>query len=156
LATKYRVAIVVVHHVRKTDAQDVLDTVSGTTGIAGAADNVMVLGRTDRGARLYLRGRDAEEQDKLVEFDPDTGIWGVTGDYDEEDPSSDLQGLRRRVFEVLDGSPVPLKPSQIADRITENPGKVRQILHRMTRSQPPQAFKAPAPAGAYTARLPAP
>ena len=38
LATTYRVAIVVVHHVRKADAEDVLDTVSGTTGIAGAAD----------------------------------------------------------------------------------------------------------------------
>ena len=43
LATRYRVAIVVVHHVRKSDAEDVLDTVSGTTGIAGAADSVMVL-----------------------------------------------------------------------------------------------------------------
>ena len=49
LATRYRVAIVVVHHVRKSDANDVLDTVSGTTGIAGAADNVMVLGVTPTG-----------------------------------------------------------------------------------------------------------
>ena len=67
LATRYSIAIVVVHHVRKTDAEDVLDTISGTTGIAGAADTVMVLGKTDRGVRMYLRGRDAEEQDKLLE-----------------------------------------------------------------------------------------
>ena len=58
LATRYRVAIAVVHHVRKSDAEDVLGTVSGTTGIAGAADSVMVLGRTDKSVRLYARGRD--------------------------------------------------------------------------------------------------
>ena len=151
LATKYRIAIVVVHHVRKTDAQDVLDTVSGTTGIAGAADNVMVLGRTDKGARLYLRGRDAEEQDKLVEFDPDTGIWEVTGDYDGEDPAGRLQGLRRQIFELLNGSPAPLTPANVAERLRASPNNVRQALRRMAKAKPPQAFEAPGVAGAYTA-----
>lgn len=40
------VAIVLVHHVRKMDADDPLDTVSGTTGLTGAADTVLVLNRT--------------------------------------------------------------------------------------------------------------
>jgi hypothetical protein len=39
LAEQYRIAIVVVHHVRKADADDVLDTISGTTGIAGACEH---------------------------------------------------------------------------------------------------------------------
>ena len=51
LSTKYRAAIVVVHHVRKAAAEDVLDTVSGSTGIAGAADSVMVLGRERGGVQ---------------------------------------------------------------------------------------------------------
>ena len=84
LATKYSVAIVLVHHVRKSgDAEDILDTICGSTGIAGAADTPMVLGKTTHGIRFYLRGRDVEEQDKLVEFDPETGLWSVTGDYEE-------------------------------------------------------------------------
>lgn len=152
LATQYRVAIVVVHHVRKSDAEDVLDTVSGTTGIAGAADNIVVLGRTDKGIRLYLRGRDTEEQDKLVEFDPETAIWQVVGDYDENNPGGGLQGLRRRVFDLLDGSPVPLTPAQITKRLAEQGGKIRQVLHRMVLADPPQAFRSPLTTGAYTAR----
>ena len=45
----------VVHQDRKADAEDVLDTVSGTTGIAGAADSVTVLGRGKHGVKLSVR-----------------------------------------------------------------------------------------------------
>jgi hypothetical protein len=147
LATRYSVAIVVVHHVRKTDAEDVLDTISGTTGIAGAADTVMVLGRTDRGVRMYLRGRDAEEQDKLLEFDPETALWEVTGDFDETNPGGGLLGLRKRVAELLDGSPVALTPVQIAERLNEPNQKVRLTLYRMVHADPPQIAKGEQQAG---------
>ena len=141
LATRYGIAIVVVHHVRKTDAEDVLDTMSGTTGIAGAADTVMVLGRTERGVRMYLRGRDAEEQEKLLEFDPETALWEVTGDYDETEAGGGLLGLRKRIAELLDGSPVALTPAQIAERLNEPKQKVRLFLHRMVHADPPQVAK---------------
>jgi hypothetical protein len=141
LATRYGVAIVIVHHVRKSDAEDVLDTVSGTTGIAGAADTVVVLGRTAQGVRLYLRGRDVEEQDKLVEFDPETAIWSVTSDYDEAVPDSPTQGMRRTVFDLLDASPMPLTPAQVAQRLGKDSNKVRFVLYRMLRADPPQVVK---------------
>jgi hypothetical protein len=150
LATRYSVAIVVVHHVRKTDAEDVLDTVSGTTGIAGAADTVIVLGKTEHGVRFYLRGRDAEEQDKLIEFDPETAIWSVTGDYDEAAPGS-MQGLRKQIFDLLDSSPVALTPAQIADRLGAPRPSVRQTLRRMATSQPPQIVRSEQTVGAYEA-----
>ena len=149
LATRYSVAIVVVHHVRKSDAEDVLDTISGTTGIAGAADTGLVLGKTAHGVRMYLRGRDAEEQDKLIEFDPETAIWSVIGDYDEAiTPHS---GLRQRVADLLAGSPVALTPVQIAERLAEDRGKVRYTLHRMAHADPPQVCKSAAVAAGYEA-----
>ena len=43
LASESSVAIVAVTHTRKMDADDPLDTVSGTLGLAGAADTVLVL-----------------------------------------------------------------------------------------------------------------
>jgi hypothetical protein len=148
LATRYCVAIVVVHHVRKSSADDVLDTISGTTGIAGAADTCVVLGKTDHGVRLYLRGRDAEEQDKIVEFDPDTGIWSVTGDYDEAVPGSEASGARKAVFDLLNGSPIALTPTQIGERLGKRSDQIRFVLHRMKQSDPPQVIRNPR--GGYT------
>jgi RecA-family ATPase len=43
LASKYNVGIIVVHHDRKSEADDVFDTVSGTLGLTGAADTILIL-----------------------------------------------------------------------------------------------------------------
>jgi hypothetical protein len=43
LAQKHGVAIVLVHHLRKADSDDPFDTVSGTLGLTGAADAMLVL-----------------------------------------------------------------------------------------------------------------
>jgi len=137
LATRYAVAIVIVHHVRKSDAEDVLDTVSGTTGIAGAADAVKVLGKTNQGAvRLYLRGRDVIEQDKVVEFDPETALWNVIGDYEPES-SVGAQGQRRQVLELLGGSPIALTPIQIARRLNIKGQQARMALFALKEADPP-------------------
>ena len=125
----------VIHHVRKSDAEDLLDTISGTTGIAGAADTCMVLGRTPSGGnRLYVRGRDVEEVDKSVEFDPDTAIWSVIGNYDEDDGGK-LQGLRGQIVDLLAGSPAPLTPAEIANRLQANPTNIRQLVTRMAKDK---------------------
>jgi predicted ATP-dependent serine protease len=63
LANEYCIAIVIVHHLRKADADDVFDTVSGTLGLTGVVDSILVLKR-DVGAggsyTLHGRGRDLE------------------------------------------------------------------------------------------------
>lgn len=61
LADEQSVAIVLVHHQRKMAAEDPLDTVSGTTGLTGAVDTVLVLTRDGNGTTLHGRGRDIEE-----------------------------------------------------------------------------------------------
>jgi hypothetical protein len=133
LAMRYRIAVVIVHHVRKSDAEDVLDTISGTTGIAGAADLALVLGKTKLGCRLAGRGRDTEDIDKLCELDPDTGIWSITGEYDEAAPDSAMGALRRLIRELLDGSPLPLTSAAIATRLGKSSGTVRKVLSRMVK-----------------------
>ncbi len=57
LAAQREVAIVVVHHIRKMTAADPLDEISGSTGLTGGVDGVLVLKR-DRGkadAVLHVR-----------------------------------------------------------------------------------------------------
>lgn len=134
-ATCHRIAVIVVHHVRKSVAEDVLDQVSGTTGIAGAADTVIVLGETERGSRLYSRGRDVEGVDWLVEMDRETGLWSMLGDFEEG--SDAVVGLRKRIVDLLKSMQRPLPPKEIADRLGETPCSIRKRLFSMCRATPP-------------------
>lgn len=81
LADNYSVAVVVVTHTRKMGAEDPFDTVSGSTGLTGAADTTMVLRRArgETGAALHVTGRDVEESEYAVTFDPLTGRWTLDG-----------------------------------------------------------------------------
>lgn len=69
IAAEYGVAIVIVHHARKTPGDgDVLDEVSGSTGLTGGVDGILVLKR-ERGkhdATLFTTGRDVEEDQELA------------------------------------------------------------------------------------------
>ena len=58
LAPDLSLAIVVIHHQRKMESEDPLDTASGSTGLTGAADSILVLNRDGQGPTLYGRGRD--------------------------------------------------------------------------------------------------
>jgi hypothetical protein len=74
------VGIVVVHHERKLDGQDPLDTVSGTTGLTGAADSILVLkkARADD-YRLLGRGRDLEDDlEHDLRFDRETVTFALS------------------------------------------------------------------------------
>jgi hypothetical protein len=88
LADDYSVAFLLLHHTRKGAAEDFLDTVSGTQGLAGASDAVLVLARS-RGAAnavLHVTGRDIEEAEHALAFDPAIGAWrmltGPASDYE--------------------------------------------------------------------------
>jgi len=77
LASARGIAILIVHHTRKADADDPFDTVSGTRGLTGAADAVLVLRKdfvNDR-ATLYGRGRDIAEIETAMAFESGAGRW---------------------------------------------------------------------------------
>jgi hypothetical protein len=89
IADLYDVAMILVHHTRKTEADDYLDSVSGSQGLAGAADGVAILARS-RGAAaavLKITGRDVTEADHALDFDAPTGTWkilaGPASDYSQ-------------------------------------------------------------------------
>ncbi|MER7576430.1 AAA family ATPase [Streptomyces sp. NPDC126514] len=77
LADHYNVAVVLVHHVRKAGSEDFLTEVSGTNGIAGAADATLVLKRARGQADgiLHVTGRDVDEAEYALSFQPASGAW---------------------------------------------------------------------------------
>jgi predicted ATP-dependent serine protease len=58
LAGTLSVAIIVAHHDRKMDAEDVFDTVSGTLGLTGGVDTIAVMKRRAGVTTLHVEGRD--------------------------------------------------------------------------------------------------
>ncbi|WP_329023354.1 AAA family ATPase [Streptomyces sp. NBC_00690] len=77
LADHYGIAVVLVHHVRKAASEDFLTEVSGTNGIAGAADATLVLKRARGQADgiLHVTGRDVNEAEYALQFQEASGAW---------------------------------------------------------------------------------
>jgi hypothetical protein len=73
-------SLLVVHHTRKADSADFIDSVSGTQGIAGSADYVLVLKRTRHSveATLAVTGRDVREAEYALHVDEGM-FWRLDG-----------------------------------------------------------------------------
>lgn len=134
LSDKYRVAVVLVTHVRKAESQDPLEMVTGTLGLSGGMDGILVLKR-QRGqgtASLYVTGRDVPE-DKYygLVWDKDTCRWAITGD------ASDLQisESRKEVLAVLAREKRPLAAKEINDLAGRKLDATRRLLTDMVRDQ---------------------
>jgi hypothetical protein len=129
LAIRYGLAVVVIHHVRKMEADDPFDTVSGTLGLTGAADTVLVLKRQSSGITLFARGRDIEESESAIQFDKATCRWTILGAATEVYRSDE----RGRIIAALKDSGsqgLAVKEIMLATGMT-NRGNVDVLLYKM-------------------------
>jgi hypothetical protein len=128
LAKRNRIALMVVHHTRKMPADDYLDTVSGSTGLTGAADCIMVFTRlrnkTD--AVLKITGRDVEETELALQFNKVNGIWEYLGEASEFTLSQE----RQDIINLLKES-VPLGAKEISEVLKKSYDNTRQLLWKM-------------------------
>lgn len=115
-------AALVVTHDRKQGAEDPLDTITGTLGLAGAADTAIVLARTSKGTTLYIRGRDIEEADHAVEFNRTTCRWRILGAVEQIQLSEE----RKAILEALQSA-----GELGAGAITALTGKPRNNIQKM-------------------------
>jgi RecA-family ATPase len=144
-ASEHRLAVVVVTHTRKMEADDPLESISGTNGVTGAADAVLVLNRDAKGTTLYGRGRDIEEIETAMRFDG--GRWSILGDADEIRKSDE----RRKIVAALKEACDELTPMAIAKLTGMKVENIRVLLRKMFASgeviQPRVGYyAAPAPA----------
>ena len=89
VADKLGIAIVLVHHLRKTKDPDPFNMISGTTGISGCVDGSFVLiksARTKHKATLYCTGRDIEDREIGLEFRKNH--WTVTDEVEPKAPDT--------------------------------------------------------------------
>ena len=82
LADKHRIAILLIHHLRKELADDVFSRISGTTAISGAVDSSFTLVEDKRGsgkATLSCIGRDIEYRELTLERNAEN-VWELVSD----------------------------------------------------------------------------
>ena len=78
IADENNCCVLVVHHTRKADADDVFDTISGTLGLNAVADTIAILqhSRGSDSGKLHITGRDVTDEQFAVVFAD--GRWIIT------------------------------------------------------------------------------
>ncbi|MBV9228054.1 MAG: bifunctional DNA primase/polymerase [Chloroflexi bacterium] len=130
LADRYHVCILLVHHLRKSDATDTFDEVSGSTGLTGAADATMILKR-ERGkadGTLHITGRDVEEQELAMKLDSATSTWTMLGPAEAQRQSQETADILNAIAEGH------TTPKEIAAALGKKADTIRRKLSRMVKA----------------------
>lgn len=131
-------SIVIVHHTRKSSQGDFLDSVSGTQGIAGAADTILKLERERHGdgGTLHVTSRDAAEGEYALAFESN-GQWVLDGSSLEDaaraaSTAKQTAGVGDRMGEVIEfvsRYPEGVRVRDVEARL-DHVGDVRKYLTR--------------------------
>jgi hypothetical protein len=111
-------AVFVLHHDRKASADDFVDSVSGTHGLAGAADTVMVLCRRRQSPEglLKVTGRDVPENEYALTI-ADGRTWQLDG--------ASLPGAAARAREREDGQALGETAAAVLAVVNRHPAGIR-------------------------------
>ncbi len=134
VANKYRCTILIVTHNRKGKAEtDPLEQVSGSLGLTGAVDGVMIIdgNRSDKMYTLSLIGRDIVNDEDLAIARQSNGEWKLLGTAKAVFISEE----RQAITDLLKLHPKGLKPKDIAELLGKKQSTVRKLLASMTAEQ---------------------
>ena len=146
LADDCGVCLLLVHHTRKQQADDKFDMISGTNGLAGAADGAFLLQkekRTDGTATLDVVGRDQQDQRFYLTKDKERLTWTLERMEAEqwiEPPDPVLEAIAALVTaerpfwcgtatELVEALQVDMKPNALAMRLNVRAGKLATDYH---------------------------
>jgi RecA-family ATPase len=131
--------LLVVHHTRKAESSDFVDSVSGSQGIAGSAGFVLVLARKrhEDKAILSVTGRDVAEAEYALQVTE--GIWQIDGtnlaaasETAERRRLSDTRSDRSvEIFAMVAASPKPVSPSEVSEKLGIDNDTVGRYLRRL-------------------------
>ena len=129
LADEFDVPFLIIHHLKKAkDNEDWLNKISGSQGIAGAADCIFVLerARVNNGGILHRTGRDVEEMDFAMTLD---GFgWVLQGEAEQ----FTMPEWKRQIFDYLKEHN-SVTPTALATALNMNINTAQQNLRRLVK-----------------------
>jgi DNA-binding transcriptional ArsR family regulator len=128
LAQERHVCILLIYHNRKSEGEDPIDDVMGSTGLTAAVDAILILrrGRGQADGTLLITGREVEEQELALRFHPAEGLWTLLGTAAE----CAISQQRREILAVLKETG-PQTLTQLVKILGKNYDTVRVTLARM-------------------------
>lgn len=132
LAHEYNISIMLIHHTRKNvkDIDDIFDSVHGSIGIQGTADQIMILerARIDNKLKLTITGRDIPETSIVLNSEINESMAGFY--YLGEAEEILISDTRKEIIELLKEKG-KLKVSQVAEALGMKYNTAKQTLYRM-------------------------
>lgn len=133
-------SLIIVHHTNKRGSDgDFLGAISGTQGLAGAADSTLMISR-DRGkgqARLQVTSREIPEGEYAISFE--NGAWSLVGNdlkeaaaaARESEQAGVLGDLQTRILEHFNKYPESQDIGHVATALNEDKETVSRYLRRL-------------------------
>jgi hypothetical protein len=135
-------SLLFVHHTKKADEGDFLQALSGTNGLAGAADTIIVLkrDRLSKDATLSITSREMEEAEHHLNFS-ENAVWTI-GDRPTSPQTPQGGTTGAIVTQILMDAPQALTRAEIAAKafisVDSASGAIRRLKDQGTVIEPIQ------------------
>jgi hypothetical protein len=110
-------------------ADDLMETVSGSYGLTGAVDTVIVMANKGGSAVLDVRGRDVESAELAIQFNKNSCKWTILGAADEVHQSDQ----RKAIIAALTERGEPMHISELMGATWMKRNALELLLGRMVR-----------------------
>jgi hypothetical protein len=130
MANLRQIAIVVVHHTnQRADVTDIFELVSGTSGLIGVVDSLMVLQRrrADDVGLLHITGREVEDQTVALGFT--NGWWGPAPEGMPAELMSESKEVRTLWLWLAEEGPA--STATLAKEYGRAENTTQKLLHRL-------------------------
>ena len=124
VADRLGVCILLIHHLRKAEAVDIFDTMSGSLGLTGGTDGNLVLESTKGNTTLHITGRDVEGIELAIKLDTQMLSWRLLGERAEVKATNDQQ----QIYDALKESAEELTPKELSEITGLKDSHVKKIL----------------------------
>jgi hypothetical protein len=135
LAQRRGIAVLVVHHMNRSDATDSYDQINGSNGVGGAADGLWTL-QYDRGqidAVLTISSREIEDESALaLHWDTTTAQWILMGKAEDIKVGKE----RIEILRVMREEKRAMGAKEVADvlgKFGSDYQNLRQLMYRMAK-----------------------
>jgi hypothetical protein len=123
-ADLHKIAILVIHHLRKSEAKDVTDMIAGSVGLTAATDAILIL-QKERGtgnANFFATGRDIPDFEIGLSLNKESLTWEIAV------PTEELTNERAAVLDTLQAANGSMKLSEIAGALNKKNNNVHKLI----------------------------